>query len=629
MVEPRRAAVRPRVKRDGEVVLLEEEVRTRLESCPRGFIVLGGSAGSGKSTALAHLAHVFACDARLSLVDGVNESDAEHWYRLSAVRLVICAMPPCAPSEMQVIPDTWWLAPWTNDDLIEYVLSAHRACSGRVLQRFQADPARLRLAGVPQLCRQVLDQFAADGDDLDIQTALRRSVEASLTSIDALAACRLWCFVVVRHPNPNYKEWLLGLDRCEGTTRQTCALARHEFVQQLLAADHIASELRSPDSTDVLVERLSPALVWEAATLVRHDPQVARRLMSILTASSRLQQPMAASLLHAMHGNWVPRGRRAPLLKEAHLPKVRWPGIRLRTLEIDAANLNGANLCDARLRQVTARKANFHKANLHGARLIEFSAPLASMVGADLSYVRATGADFQGADLSHASLEGALLRAAHVEGARLRGANCRRADFADALFSHPQLDLTDADFAGANLSGSLLDGAVLRVGNFVGAQFSGAKLRKCDLEGMRLPSADFSRADLSGARLTGSYIPAARFRGAILAETGLAEIEWERADLRGADLRGSTFHLGSSRSGLVGSPIACEGSRTGFYTDEINEQDFKAPDEIRKANLRGADLRGAMIDGVDFYLVDLRNALYTSEQEEILRATGAILETRA
>ena len=91
---------------------------------------------------------------------------------------------------------------------------------------------------------------------------------------------------------------------------------------------------------------------------------------------------------------------------------------------------------------------------------------------------------------------------------------------------------------------------------------------------------------------------------------------------------GASFHLGSSRSGLVGSPIACEGSRTGFYTDDYDDQDIKPAEEIRKANLRGADLRGANIEGVDFYLVDLRDAKYTRDQAEHFRHCRAILEDR-
>jgi uncharacterized protein YjbI with pentapeptide repeats len=116
--------------------------------------------------------------------------------------------------------------------------------------------------------------------------------------------------------------------------------------------------------------------------------------------------------------------------------------------------------------------------------------------------------------------------------------------------------------------------------------------------------------------------------GAALRNAGLAEIDWPGACLVRADLRGATFHLGSSRSGLVDSLIASEGTRTGFYTDEFGEQDFKVPEEICKANLCGADLRGARIDGVDFYLVDLRGARYDPDQERHFRRCGAILEDR-
>jgi uncharacterized protein YjbI with pentapeptide repeats len=142
---------------------------------------------------------------------------------------------------------------------------------------------------------------------------------------------------------------------------------------------------------------------------------------------------------------------------------------------------------------------------------------------------------------------------------------------------------------------------------------------------MDLPDAEFQGAQLIDALLTSSRMPRADFRGACLRNTGLAEVDWPDACLRDADLRGASFHLGSTRSGLVHSPIACEGSRTGFYTDEFQDQDFKPPEELRKANLCGADLRGAKLEGVDFYLVDLRGARFDRSQAAHLRRCGAIL----
>ena len=67
------------------------------------------------------------------------------------------------------------------------------------------------------------------------------------------------------------------------------------------------------------------------------------------------------------------------------------------------------------------------------------------------------------------------------------------------------------------------------------------------------------------------------------------------------------------------------GLRTVSQMEETREQGFKAPEEIRKADLRRADLRGARIFDTDFYLVDLRGAQYTADQELHLRSCGAIL----
>ena len=145
----------------------------------------------------------------------------------------------------------------------------------------------------------------------------------------------------------------------------------------------------------------------------------------------------------------------------------------------------------------------------------------------------------------------------------------------------------------------------------------GSNVTHCDLEFLELPCARFKDAILSHALLTGSIMTGADFRGASLRQAGLADIAWEQADLREADLRGCSFHLGSSRSGLVGSPYPGHGSRTGFYTNDYDEQSYEAPETIREANLCGADLRGVSIEGVDFYLVDLRGAVRSRAGQHI------------
>jgi uncharacterized protein YjbI with pentapeptide repeats len=48
--------------------------------------------------------------------------------------------------------------------------------------------------------------------------------------------------------------------------------------------------------------------------------------------------------------------------------------------------------------------------------------------------------------------------------------------------------------------------------------------------------------------------------------------------------------------------------------------------EIRNANLRGCDLTGALVMDTDWYLVDLRDALYDEAQREHFARCGAILD---
>jgi len=198
--------------------------------------------------------------------------------------------------------------------------------------------------------------------------------------------------------------------------------------------------------------------------------------------------------------------------------------------------------------------------------------------------------------MRHATLRGALVAAADFTGTNLEGADLREVDLRSALLDRTRL--------------------------------VGADMRDCDLEGLRLVNVEFRDAGLAQALFSGSKAEGCSFRKATLRGAGLADVQWEGVDLRGADLHGAVFHLGSSRSGLVGSPLASEGTRTGFYTDEFDQQSFCPPEQIRKANLCGADLRGAKVDGVDFYLVDLRGAKYDADQLEHFRKCGAILSER-
>src|SRR5881227_3739316 len=67
---PQRAPVRPRVlAQSGEALLLEEEILSLVEGGARGLVQLVGSTGSGKTTALQHLAAVLPADARVVYVD--------------------------------------------------------------------------------------------------------------------------------------------------------------------------------------------------------------------------------------------------------------------------------------------------------------------------------------------------------------------------------------------------------------------------------------------------------------------------------------------------------------------------------------------------------------------------------
>jgi uncharacterized protein YjbI with pentapeptide repeats len=614
---PTRAPVVPRVRAadGGECLPIQNQVDLLLRRCDgRGLVILSGPAGSGKSTALAHLTAVMPSDAPVRTIDNVAGPIWDGVARLARTSLVVAAT---SEDRTRDCTTKLKMSPWGDDDLIEYLLAAHRPQCQAVMFKVKSYTQHISLDGSPQLWRAVLDTMAADESIGDVATALRQCL-APLLSDTKMTAGRLSLMALCGRAS---REDLLSLNLDAPASR----LVRHRAVQVALASEMIVHGLCDRGPVFGLDRRWPHDLVTETARLAAHWPVAIERLKHFATGKSTATQPMAVSVLLAAQPDWRPAPRESlSWLHGAYVAGAHWCGVDLHRSMLDGADLASADLAGADLSGASAVSAVLRAASLGGAKLDG-----ANALGGDLAGARLVGASAEDAKLVNADLHGADMRSASLHGADLTNADLSDAVLTSAKLTKAVLDhtkLDGADLVGVDLSQATLRHISLCEVNLSGTRFDGAAFQSCEMEAISLPNAKFAKAKLAGCYLTGASMPEADFRGADLRNTGLADVEWEGADLRDADLRGASFHMGSTRSGLVGSVIPCEGSKTGFYTDDYQDREFKNPEEIRKANLCGADLRGAKIDDVDFYLVDLRGATYSDSQREHFLRCRAILD---
>jgi uncharacterized protein YjbI with pentapeptide repeats len=621
----RGARVRPRVlsPETGSSLPLADMIGPILTGPDFGVVRLVGPPGSGKTIALEYLAGLVPPYLSVSFLDDPRPSAV---VKALTRGWVVSTSDKASRSLPSALATNLRLAPWGEDEWIEYLLAGDRRTCASVMARLANSKIEAaRLDGIPELWRPVLDRMMADPSVPGPLCALRNELAALLSDADYRPLIQADCFVAVAVNQGNRVGARASILRHDPEQR-LLRLIRHRLVQILLAADGIAGAIKNEDERETLAVALPRDLVLETASRIADDSQAVERLRTLMTGHDRSLHPMVASLLHALGIGWKPN-LPPPRLAGAYLENASWPDIDLTRADTQGVDLGGANLSGSRF-----DRANLVGAHLGGANLCDAALEGAKLEKADLSRACLTQVRAEGACLQSAQLVGANLVKANLDWGNLVGADLTDARLADASLVRADLrsaKLEGADFSRANFEGAILEKLRLAGAEFTGARFMHADLSGCDLEGMRLPGATFADANLRNALLTGSRMPGADFRGACLQAAGLAEVDWEGADLRGADLSEAAFHLGSARSGLVGSPIACEGTRTGFYTDDFDEQAFKSPEEIRKANLRGTDLRGAIVDKVDFYLVDLRGARLDPEQVPHIRRSGAILEARA
>ncbi len=590
MVAPQAAPVSPRAfgPESGDSLPLEDLI----DPDASGVVAVIGGRGCGKSTALAHIAARFS---GLTVLDEPSQQDVG----TAEGPIVYAAREPLRIDHAVVLR----LAPWGQDELLEYLEARWpdrlRSVMGRILQAHDRDLP----AGVPELWCAVLDAMAKDGDVSSVREAWRRGVPD-----DAQPATRGLAFRLLR----GHQD---GWNTSAGPPR---GLLRHEPYCAVLAAEHLAETLRDGHHT-LPPGFITPQLLSETALLA--DAGLLARLEEVLASDrDHALHPLAASVVFGVNSEWRPR--RGCRLRGGHFPRARWSGIELSGADLREIILTGADLGRARLRRTTLARAQLAGATLVDAGLTEAQLVDASLARADLTRVRAAKAKFDGADLSGATLGGGYFGRALFGEAKLRGAQCVAADFTDAHLTGA--DLEDADFTDACFDRATLVDADLRLAEWAGASFAQARLTRARLEGLSLQGANLTQARLVEAHLTDTDLETADLRGASLRNARAAGVVLMQANLVGADLRGMDFHLGSSRSGLVGSPTAREGSMTGYYDDE-DDVTFRAPEEIRTANMCGADLRGALLEGTDFWRVDLRGAQLDPGQRLHVQRCGAIL----
>jgi uncharacterized protein YjbI with pentapeptide repeats len=609
---PRGPAVVPRVSQaDGSSSLPVD--RLMLRAGERGLIVITAPAGGGKTTALHYL------QAMLPAGAGVQFFDQQAGEACRAAQSVLAILADVAIDPAADVLASYELSPWTLDDCIEYLAARHRDQLTRVLKLLSKDDWFGLLVGSPQLMTMVMDAMAGDETLRNGQEALRSHIDGLCVPSDVLGRLLIDCCISLGISVPGRSE------SPRGDFLPYQFFLRHGAGRRVWVAHAVAMELSLGEIPSCMNDMAAKEVLGEIALAVAARPLAMRTLEKLIADDQEHKAvAMAASILLRLQPDWRPGEAGEYNFRGADLRSAKWAGIDLRHANLGDADLSNATLDDATIRY--ARGANFSKASLQKSRLYRAVLDEARLTGADLTDADGRKCFLSGADCENANFTSADLAGAQMKKTNLKGATLHGTDLSGCQLVRTRVE--EANFDHVDFTRAYLRGVRLNRASWNSPSFRRATLRRCNLEGLELPGADFTKADCTGSLFTHSRIPRGIFVGANLQKTGLAEIEWDDADLRDADFTNASFHLGSSRSGLVCSTIPSEGSRTGFYTDEFTEQDFKSPEEIRKACLCGADLAGATVENTDFYLVDLRGAKYSRSQGRHFKSCGAILVTK-
>ncbi len=621
MTQTFESVVRPRVMGpDGESRLLDHILQEHLRAKRVHRIVICGPRGAGKSFALRYVAERFSSEVTAGLIRLLDVRDVRSADGALKSAVADSGMITVIVARTQECPDAtvYQMAAWDRDDVIEYVLQRFPDQSVSLLNR-TADGAFLE--GLPELWVLVLEELAAN-KSLD-------SAEAAMWEI--LNRLMRRCGEATDIGKKTWED--LGNDKVKEQASSvldpaTLPLGRLQElhpVQCMLAAEYFCSQLQTRSGMEILSRPIPEDVLPIIARRLRNNKRIISDLAAllILHADAALYAS-AMTLLLAIDPTWRPaRSLARTNLKGAVLDGANWSEVDLSHTVITGISANDASFHHCDFTNAHASYASFRRTSFRCAKLTAFVFDHGFAPDSDFSHIVGHQSCFRRADLRGSNFEQtqmaeSVFDSSQLCGVSFRGSYLPKASFYDA-------NVQDADFSQCDLMMANLSHLDLTTTNLRGAMLHNARMVSCNLENVDLTQFNLMGANLRSSSLSGSEAQGANLQKVNLRAAQLGEVDWENADLRNADLRDVVFHLGASREGLLSSPYASEGTRTGFYTDERLEQHFKAPEEIRKANLKGVNLLGAHIEGVDFYLVDLRGAKMSREQYHQAASTGAIL----
>ena len=155
MIQPQRALVRPRAFSpvSGQTLLLEDLVIDLAQAGQRRPIKIAGGPGSGKTTALKHLAAILTDRDSSSNEMGyefLDEPRTKEEILLQAHKRQIVFT-----SEGILFDDQDWpklqISPWDEDDLMEYLMGLHPERCGAILAALRQTDDGEKLEGIPKL----------------------------------------------------------------------------------------------------------------------------------------------------------------------------------------------------------------------------------------------------------------------------------------------------------------------------------------------------------------------------------------------------------------------------------------------------------------------------------------------